>query len=112
MPAQKRPSELDRIAGEMLQMITQTDARWVHRRLSRGLEIVIQRTGSRYRLAIARQGTWPSDDELAVVAKRFNATAAADFPERTTKKFRNPKTDTEITYHVIQIEWTEQPATV
>lgn len=71
-------SKLERMAAEMRAMLTDTSARWVHRRLSRGLELVLQRTDERWRLALARAETWPSNEEIAVCKAAFQVPDPVD----------------------------------
>ena len=95
---------LDAIAAEMRMTLQQTDARFVHRRLAHGLELVLQRTGRQYRLALGRPGVAPSDSEIEICARAFRVQADAE-PHRTVKE-RTGKTGV-ITYHVAELYWTE-----
>ena len=95
---------LDTIAAEMRTTLQQTDARFVHRKLTHGLELVLQRTGRQYRLALGRPGVAPSDSEIEICARAFCVHADAE-PGRTVKE-RPGKTGV-ITYHVAELYWTE-----
>lgn len=95
---------LDAIAAEMRTTLAQTSARFVHRRLAHGLELVLQRTGRQYRLALGRPGVAPSDSEIEICARAFRVQADAE-PHRTVKE-RTGKTGV-ITYHVAELYWTE-----
>jgi hypothetical protein len=97
-------SRLDAIAVEMRTILQQTDARFVHRKLAHGLELVLQRTGRQYRLALGRPGVTPSDSEIEICARSFRVPADAE-PHRTVKQ-RPGKTGL-LTYHVAELYWTE-----
>lgn len=98
------PGRLDAIAAEMRTILQQTDARFVHRKLVRGLEIVLQRNGRQYRLALARSDGAPSDSEIEICAQAFRVPADCE-PHRTVKE-RPGKTGV-LTYHVAELYWTE-----
>lgn len=95
---------LDAIAAEMRTTLQQTDARFVHRKLVRGLEIVLQRTGRQYRLALARSDVAPSDSEIEICARAFQL--PADVEPHHTVKHRSGKTGT-FTAYVAELFWTE-----
>lgn len=95
---------LDTIAAEMRTTLQQTAARFVHRKLAHGLELVLQRTGRQYRLALGRPGVAPSDSEIEICAGAFRVPAGCE-PHHTVKQ-RPGKTGV-ITYHVAELYWTE-----
>ena len=95
---------LDTIAADMRTTLQQTDARFVHHKLTHGLELVLQRTGRQYRLALGRPGVAPSDSEIETCARAFCVHADAE-PHRTVKQ-RPGKTGV-IIYHVAELYWTE-----
>ncbi len=95
---------LDAIAAEMRMILQQTDARFVHRKLAKGLELVLQRTGRQYRLALARPDILPSASEIEICAAAFRVPAGAE-PHHITKT-RPGKTGL-LTYHVAELYWTE-----
>lgn len=97
-------SRLDGIAAAMRQTLTQTEARFVHHKLAQGLELVLQRTGRQYRLALGRPGVAPSDTEIELCARAFDVPAGAE-PHRITKE-RQGKTGA-LTYQVAELYWTE-----
>ena len=100
-------ARLDTIAAEMRHPLQQTDARFVHRKLTHGLELVLQRTQRQYRLALGRPGVAPSDSEIEICARAFRVPADAE-PHRTMKE-RTGKTGVLI-YHVAELYWTEMEA--
>lgn len=95
---------LDAIAADMRRIITQTDARYAHRKLLRGLELVLQRNGCQYRLALGRTDGQPSDSEVEICIGAFGVPIGAEV-QRTVKE-RPGKTGTR-TYHVAELYWTE-----
>ena len=97
-------SRLDSIAVAMRQTLTQTEASFAHRKLAHGLEIVLQRTGCQYRLALARPDVAPSDTEIELCAAAFRVPAGCE-PHHITKQ-RPGKTGL-LTYHVAELYWTE-----
>lgn len=98
-------TKLATIAADMRQMLDQTDATYTHHKLSRGLELVLQRTGRGYRLALGRTDTAPSDTEIELCVAAFDVPAGAE-PNRTTKT--RPGKSGAITYHVAELTWTEE----
>lgn len=97
-------SKLIQIAGDMRRMIERTDARFVHRKLSGGLEIVLERRDDRWRLALGRLDRFPSDTEMAVCLAAFNAPEDAT-PHQVVRN-RPGKTDG-LRYHVVETSWIE-----
>lgn len=74
--------KLELLAAEMRGLLQDSQARWVHRRLSRGLEIVLQRNEERWRLALARADTWPANEEIEICRRAFAV------PELTAEDYR------------------------
>ena len=98
-------TKLATIAADMRQMLDQTDATYTHHKLGRGLELVLQRTGRGYRLALGRTDTAPSDTEIETCIAAFNVPAGAE-PHHIVK-IRQGKTG-QLIYHVAELTWTEQ----
>jgi hypothetical protein len=98
-------TKLDQIAANMRHTITFTKARYVHQRLARGLELVLERRERGYRLALGRTDTPPSDLEVEICAAAFNVPASTE-PVRLPK-IRQGKTGP-VTYHVVELTWLEQ----
>lgn len=98
-------TNLHQIAAQMRQIVDQPGARYCYRKLARGLELVLQRHESRYRLALGRTDAPPSDLELEICGAAFSIPAGAE-PQRLQKQ-RTGKTGV-ITYHVVELYWTEQ----
>lgn len=98
-------TKLQQLAADMRHIIDTTGAAYCHHKLSRGLEIVLQRTGRRYRLALGRTDTAPSDTEIELCMAAFNVPAGAE-PHHVVK-IRQGKTG-KLIYHVAELTWTEQ----
>lgn len=98
-------SKLDAIADDMRTTLERTGARFVHYRLPRGLELVLERASERrLRLALGRIDTPPSDTEIALCQNAFAAPPDAE-PVRLTKTRRGKAGP--LTYHVAEIIWSE-----
>lgn len=95
---------LQRIAGDMRTTLTATNARYVHYRLQRGLEVVLERRDRGFRLALGRVGVPPSDTEIELCQQAFAAPPDVE-PQRLTKT-RSGKTGA-MTYHVAELYWSE-----
>ena len=65
-------TKLTQLATQMRQTIDHTGAAYCHHKLGRGLELVLQRTGRGYRLALGRTDTAPSDTEIETCIAAFN----------------------------------------
>ena len=99
------PAKLITTAADMRRFIERSGARWVHRRLPRGLELVLQTTTDRqWRLALARPDTAPSPDEIAICQQAFNVPAGTE--ATLVVKERKAKTGT-MRVHVAEMYWTE-----
>lgn len=101
-------SKLDTLAREMRQVLTHTQARWVHRKLSKGLEIVLQKTDDQWRLALARRETWPSDNEVLVCAKAFQVPDAENVDPTPHRRPRKVSKTREEAWYVVEIFWRER----
>ena len=98
-------TKLQQLAADMRHIIDTTGAAYCHHKLSRGLELVLQRTDRGYRLALGRIDTAPSDTEIELCIAAFNVPAGAE-PHHIVK-IRQGKTG-RLTYHVAELTWTEQ----
>ena len=97
--------QLVTIAADMRQFVEGSGCQWVHRRLSRGLEMVLQNDERQWRLALARPDTAPSPEEIAICQQAFNVPAGTEATLIT--KERKTKTGT-MRVHVAEMYWTEQ----
>jgi hypothetical protein len=101
-----KPSALDGIATSMREIVDASSARWVHRRLNHGLELVLQHTDHRWRLALGRPDVAPSDNEIEICRAAFGVPVGVE-ESRTTKKRTNPKTNITLEWHVVEMTWME-----
>lgn len=82
-----------------------------HACLPEGLEIVMQRSAEscqnrRWRLALAREHRYPSDDEVENCRHAFKVPDGV--AERRLERCRtHPKSQRRIRYHIIELTWTE-----
>lgn len=101
-----KQSKLGAIADNMQAFVSQT-GRFAYKRLPAGLEIVMQRKGGQWRLALAREApAMPSDVEVEVCAREFKVPPDAKL-ERTSKNRQHPKTGRYITYYIAELTWRE-----
>ncbi len=100
--------KLEQIAGDMRQMLEANEKmHFVHQRLARGLELVLERRGEQqWRLALGRQDVEPSVDEIEICREAFRVPAAAE-PNAVTKQRKSPKTNLPVVYHVTELTWRE-----
>ena len=96
--------KLTQIASYMRATLAATDARFVHYRLQRGLELVLERREERLRLALGRLDAPPSDLEVELCVQAFAAPHDCEF--RRTMTRRNGKSGP-VTYHVAEMFWRE-----
>jgi len=108
----RHKTKLQQIADEMTAMLENGvghgDCRWVHRKLPRGLEIVLQKTGSKHRLALAREGVDPAQHEIRLCFSAFAVPEGTDVAYVKRPKYLG-KTHHQVTYHVAEMEWIEEP---
>lgn len=95
---------LERTASQMRRILTGSNARYCHRRLHQGLELVLERREQNYRLALGRRDRPPSDDEIELCRRAFRAPTDAE-PKHIIK-IRSGKTGPCI-YHVAELFWIE-----
>lgn len=100
------PNKLASIASSMVATV-QSTGRHAYTRLPAGLEIVMQRTDRRWRLALAREApATPSEVEIVVICRDFKVPDEAHI--HTCQKTRwHPKSRREITYNVAELTWRE-----
>ena len=107
-------NELQRLAGQMRSQLNTVHRGYIHRVLFGGLHIVLERRDETWRLAIARIGQVPSQNEAATVARDFGLPMGVEWSsaQRPVKvnvgRGRQPK----LKYNVLECAWIErQPAT-
>ena len=94
------------LAGEMRDAVEST-GRHAHQKLPHGLEIVMQRTDGRWRLAMAREGVWPSDVEVDICRREFHVPEGS-VERRKRHSRRHPKTGRQLFYSVVELCWMER----
>ena len=96
------------MADQAKHMLTANpDLRFVHRRLAHGMEWVIERNGQQWRLAAAREDTYPSGMEITILRNAFDVPISID-ETRALKTRIHPKTGREITYHTVELAWIDR----
>lgn len=78
-----------------------------HTRLPAGLEIVMQRRDGRWRLALGREGVYPSDTEVRVCLVAFQAPEETELVRRLQRS-THPKTGRQRIYHIVECFWVER----
>lgn len=106
-----KPSALDTIADTMRRHILDAGAAYSHRRLERGLELVLQRHVEqdgkvRWRLALGRTDVAPSEDEIAICMRAFSVPVGTEHSKRSIER-KNAKTSAINTWHVAEMYWYE-----
>jgi len=93
--------EIGRIAAEMqMELMRKADhgRMWVNRLLPHGLQLVLERQGEGYRLALARAGVYPSQAEVDLCI------AAFCIPERRTTSSKSAYVAGSL-LHVTELAW-------
>ena len=87
-----QPNKLNTLAGELhARLETKGDVAALHRPLPHGLQLVMQRQDRhRWRLALGREGVYPSDMEVEICRQAFAVPDTAEITKRTAA-FRHPK---------------------
>lgn len=81
---------------------------WDRFKLVNGLDIILHRvTDTQWRLALAREGVYPSDVEVELLRTAFDAPEAAE-EARSDKQHTHPKTGRTITYKRVELTWQER----
>jgi hypothetical protein len=104
-----KDNRLMTIADDMRDTLeTQGDEAALHRPLPHGLQIVMQRRDRHHwRLALGREGIYPSDTEIETCRRAFHVPEAAEIARRTAQ-YRHPKSGRTITYYVAELTWVEK----
>lgn len=79
------------------------------RREMRGLQIVLSHNGPAYRLALAREDVYPSDQEIEVSAVSYGVPQGAGEHRFTTTSY-HPKTGRKVKIHVVEFTWQDLDA--
>lgn len=104
--AQKQKTTLRDMAQDAKAMLNANPGmNYVYRQLAHGLMFVLQPVGeNRWRLAIARHDTHPSDTELDIVRNAFGIPAGVDFTKDKYERAATKGPGT-LTYYRLQAEW-------
>lgn len=100
-------SKLAAIATNMYSIVIDP-GQWTRTKLAHGLDIILHRVDEQqWRLAMAREGVYPSDAEVQIVRSVFDVPAAAE-EARSEKVHCHPKTRRQINYRRVEITWQER----
>lgn len=94
-------SEMERIAEEMRsELMRRADQgrTWVNRTLPHGLQIVLERQGDGFRLALARDTIYPTQTEVDICIKAFT------IPDRRTSSSKSAYVAGSL-LHVTEVTW-------
>lgn len=81
---------------------------WDRLKLDHGLDIILHRLDEhQWRLAMAREGVYPSDMEVEIVRTAFDVPEAAE-EARSDKQYTHPKTKRVINYRRVEVTWQER----
>lgn len=81
---------------------------WDRVKLENGLDVILHRLDEhQWRLAMAREGGYPSDMEVEIVRNAFDVPEAAE-EARSEKQYTHPKTKREINYRRVEVTWQER----
>jgi hypothetical protein len=100
-------SKLATIAAMMYSHVVEPGD-WDRAKLEGGLDMILQRVDDhQWRLALAREGVYPSDVEVELLRTAFDVPEAAE-EARSQKSHTHPKTKREITYNRVELTWQER----
>lgn len=99
--------KLPEIAGRMRAALVGRDSGWVQQDLGRGLAIVLSRDGDQYRLAMRREGVYPSIDEVAICSRVFGVPDGSEPVRVTPRKSKSPADGRTVVYYVVELHWRE-----
>lgn len=101
----KTRTVLESIAMDMYERVAPGE--WCRTKLANGLDIILQRIDDRrWRLALAREGVYPSETEVTTCRRYFDVPDTAD-EQRSPRQYHHPKTRRVIEYRRVEITWTE-----
>jgi hypothetical protein len=98
-----RPANL---AGDMRTAVEGSHAQ-SQCRLPHGLEIVLQRQDGQWRLTLAREWVWPSEEEMEGCLAAFHVPDGA-LQRRGQQCLRHPKSGRRTVSYVVELSWTER----
>lgn len=104
-----KPSLKDMAERDRQTLLNNAEMRFVHRRLTRGLEYVIERKDDAWRLALAREDAYPSGLEVTILRSAFGIPPSID--ETTAERERiHGKTGRLIKYYIVEFNWIDRIA--
>jgi hypothetical protein len=92
------------MAQEMRAAALRTGA--VHRPLVKGLQVVLRWEDERWRLALGREGVFPSETEVEVCRRAFAVPEGVETARREAS-WRHPKTLRAVRWQVVEMSWVE-----
>jgi len=104
-------SKLDEMAASALASVRSVEQGWFQMRLARGLRVVLERQGARWRLALGRPDVAPSAMEVEICRRAFGVPEGAAELSKVTAHVE-PKTQTRVTFRVVELSWVEDVAPV
>lgn len=78
--------QLKQIADQMYDQLVSQNRDWRRRNLFGGLSIILEKRGAWWRLALARETTWPSRDEERIAADAFGVPVPRRWDRTKTTK--------------------------
>lgn len=102
-------ARLARIAQTMRETVSEGGAKFAHHRQQHGLELVLQRQGRGWRLALGRQDVPASDTELLLWRMAFGVPEGAEV-NSVVKPRKLPKTGQTVQFFVTDVTWVEVEA--
>ena len=111
MSQPKPASSLITVAGNMRSDLSRLV--WTRRKLSHGLELILERTApKRYRLAAAREVSQPSDVELKILTVAFGLPPTTQWQRKEAERKRRTEDGNEVIYlntlHVAECTWADE----
>lgn len=103
-------SAIEQMAQRMRAQLEPVRRGYIHRVLFGGLHVLLERRGDKWRLAIARIGTVPSQTEAATIARDFGLPAGIEwaFSQRPAKPKRGRGQSAKLRYNVLECTWIER----
>lgn len=98
-------SRLANIA-ETMRAIVNGGAKYAHHRQAHGLELVLQRRGRGWRLALGREARQASETEISLWRAAFGVPDGSE-EASTVKQRKLPKTGQTVQFFVTDVTWTE-----
>lgn len=102
---------LERLAQQMREKLEPVQKGYIHRALFGGLQVLLERRGQTWRLAIARLASQPSATEAQTVGRAFNVPPGVEW-RWAQKSVRNVNIgrgrQPRLKYNVLECTWIER----